>query len=133
MTAALLTAAVGEVWAMAELPDDALSQDEWRQLFAVAGYTENGRRVARPAAPVRLWRGAEPQFRARGSWTGTRAVAETYASGSLPWRTRGAVWTAVVPPQLIFARVSMRDEDEYVIDARTLQIELDVLPDVLVG
>ncbi|MEW1552346.1 hypothetical protein, partial [Streptomyces tsukubensis] len=99
ITAATLAVHVGRVWSMAEYPDAALDRPVWTELFAAAGFTADGRPVARPARPVPLWRGSVPERRTDWSWTTRRAVAEGYATGTGARRPRtGRLYRTVAPP-----------------------------------
>ncbi|MFI6030713.1 hypothetical protein [Amycolatopsis magusensis] len=119
----VLSCFVGLAWAGAEFPDRVLGRDRWRELFAAAGYTEDGLRVPRPTAPQRLYRGAVADRRADWSWTESRAVARTYAAGGFGGRLPGAIWTALVEPERLLARNTDRDECEYVVDTAGLAID----------
>ncbi|GGX40935.1 hypothetical protein [Streptomyces noursei] len=121
--AGTLAAHVGRVWNMAEYPDAALDRPAWRQLFAMAGFTADGRPAERPADPVELWRGSVPERRDDWSWSTRRAVAEGYATGTGARRpTTGRLYHVVAPPSALLAHNTGRDEDEYVLDTDGLSI-----------
>jgi hypothetical protein len=118
----VLTATIGGVWTGAEYPDQALGRRAWLELFAEAGYTEEGRPAERPTDPLTLYRGATYERRRLMSWTDNRAVAERFAAGGLVGRQAGRLWTATVPPPALLCRINDRDESEYVVDTRGLRI-----------
>lgn len=127
LTESVLAFAVPHVWSAAEYPDRALPRPEWRHLFDRAGYTVDGVPSARPSEPVRLYRGAveHPVHRRRDwSWTDNRELAEAFAFSGLRGRPPGVVWTMLVPPSSLLARIheSSRRESEYVVDTRGLRV-----------
>lgn len=110
---------VGVVWSMAEYPDAYLDHEAWRWLFALAGYTHNGVRTARPSGALTLYRGSVPERRGDWSWTDNIDVARRYAAGGLGGRPAGRVWRAEVDPRRLLARNDEEDgraEAEYVVD-----------------
>jgi len=119
---AVLAAHVGDVWSGAEYPDRMLERDEWRALFAAAGYTVNGRPAPRPDGPLELWRGSVPERARDWSWTATRRIAEGYAAGTAARRPEGRLYRTVAPPEALLCHNTGRDEDEYVIDTSQLTI-----------
>jgi hypothetical protein len=108
---------------MADYPDRVLGHDWWREVFAAAGYTEDGLRVSRPTAPQQLYQGSVADRHADWSWTDSRDVARTYAAGGFGGRLPGAIWTAIVEPERLLARNTDRDEFEYAVDTDGLVIE----------
>ncbi|MFD5508292.1 hypothetical protein ACFWIB_11010 [Streptomyces sp. NPDC127051] len=123
ITAETLTALIGGVWSGAEYPDCELDRDEWRQLFNAAGFTVDGTAAERPAHPVRLWRGTVPERRTDWSWSTERTVAEGYANGTAARRPSGRLYTVLAPPAAMLCANTGRDEAEYVIDTRGLDIQ----------
>ncbi|MFJ5592825.1 hypothetical protein ACIQCG_24130 [Streptomyces noursei] len=118
-----LAAHVGSVWSMAEYPDAALDRPAWRELFAKAGFTADGRPATHPAGPVELWRGSVHERRADWSWTTRRAVAEGYATGTGARRsTTGRLYRTVAPPSALLAHSTGRGEGEYVLNTDGLTI-----------
>jgi len=99
-------------------------------MFTAAGYTADGRPAPHPTSPVELWRGSVPARRADWSWTARRTVAEGYATGTGAHRpTTGRLYRTLAPASALLAYNSNRDEDEYVIDTRGLEItEVPVSP-----
>lgn len=116
------TACVAEAWSMAEYPERCLDQDDWRDLFELAGYTVDGKPAARPSHALVLWRGCPDSRRDGWSWTGDRAVAERFASGRHYRRDAGELWRAEVEPWRLFAHDNGRNECEYVVDTVGLDI-----------
>lgn len=89
----------------------AAAREDWVGWFRQAGYLHNGFRVRamRPTEPVRLYRGATPDFAAALSWTPHRATAEFYAKQHRaalgPIRGREiAVFTVTAQPSWVLAR-----------------------------
>ncbi|MEV6421642.1 hypothetical protein [Streptomyces sp. NPDC051662] len=118
-----LAAHIGRVWSMAEYPDAALGHQMWRELFAAAGFTADGKPAERPVGPVELWRGSVPERRADWSWTSRRTVAEGYATGTGARRpSTGRLYRIVAPTFALLAHNVSRDEDEYVLDTDALAI-----------
>lgn len=117
------------VWSMVEYPIRALDGDGWQELFDEAGYTVDGEPAERPTKPVRLYRGAVDESACGWSWTDDLGVARKFASGEL-WHSggrAGRVWVATVEPWRLLARISDRQESEYVVDPYGLAV--DPLPD----
>jgi hypothetical protein len=112
----------GDFWSSAEYPENALDRSGWRTLFQLAGFTIDGVPAARPAEPLRLWRGSVPERRANWSWTDSREMAVDYARG-FARRSLGNLWTAQVEPWRLFCRNEDREEFEYVVDTDGLDIE----------
>ena len=101
-----------------------LDRDAWREVFTLAGYRENDEPVARPVAPLTLWRGATPEFRTNWSWTEERDRALCYASSYWVQPEVGLVWRAtVVEPGRLLAKYDY----EFVVDTDGLLIEPDGL------
>jgi len=108
----------GSVWCGAEHPQELLDDALWGWLFESAGYCVDGKPARRPRKALRLFRGATEDARWGWSWTDDREVAETFAHRQLRGRPLGQVWTALVEPSRLLARVTYRDESEYVVDTR---------------
>jgi len=108
--------------------DAYMSRDEWRDLFEWAGYREDDQPAVPPAEPLVLWRGATPEHRANWSWTDGRDAAINFASGWFVQDEIGLVWRAVVEPDRLLAKVSLRSGyAEYVVDTDGLLIQPDGL------
>lgn len=122
VTAETVTALVGGIWSGAEFPDQHLDRDTWRWLFKVAGFTIDGIPAERPTNPIVLWRGSVPARRTDWSWSTDRAVAEKYAFGSMNHRPTGRLYTVTAPPETLLCANNCRDEAEYVVDTRGLDI-----------
>ncbi|WP_215545079.1 hypothetical protein [Amycolatopsis sp. CA-230715] len=117
-----VTRYVGNVWSMAEYPDQALSHTRWRELFRLAGYTVDGVPARRPESAVRLYRGSVEERCGDWSWTDSLDVAVQYAHAGIRGRPPGAVWTALVTPEHLLARNTGRDESEYIVDTSRVEI-----------
>ena len=122
ITDAVLAETIGGVWSMADRPDRDLDRDEWRMLFAAAGFTVDGERKPRPTEPMTLFRGSVPERQTDWSWTYSVDVATKYADGNMPGRAAGKLWVCEVPPEAMLAINTERDEDEIVVDTRGLNI-----------
>jgi hypothetical protein len=122
LTREAAVASVGDVWSMSEYPDSHLDHWEWRELFDLAGYTEDGEPAQRPTAPLTLYRGSVPERKADWSWTDNRDVAAKYASVAHYYRPLGKVWKATVEPWRLLARNTGREEAEYVVNTDGLDI-----------
>lgn len=115
--------AVPGVWSDAHLPAQNLGVMTWIDLFTIAGYTVDGKRAERPAEPVTLYRLAEPRFVHRLAWTASRDVAEKF-EGIHKARygdKERFIYTVTVPAERVLARITSRQEDEYVTDTRGLK------------
>lgn len=112
---------IGPVWSAAEYPLETLGQQTWRELFAEAGYTVDGKPADRPIGPTRLYRGCPPSLRRRWAWTADRSVAERFASG-VRGRLPGRVYQVDAPPESLLCMDNGRGEAEYVVDTRGLKI-----------
>lgn len=115
--------AVPMAWSVVEFPNRALDEEDWRYLFELAGYTDDGRPGTRPVESVNLYRGAVPDHRAGWSWTDDRPLAEWFAA-RLFNHGEGRVWSARVEPWRLYARISDQrpGESEYVVDTSGLTI-----------
>ncbi|HSP10031.1 MAG TPA: hypothetical protein VLU92_10600 [Candidatus Dormibacteraeota bacterium] len=117
----MLQATIVRVWSDAEVPLRSLTAPEWLEMFAAAGYTDCGKPSPRPAEPLRLWRGAPYKYHRRWSWTADFDRAQRFAD-----RSRGRVWSAVVPPFALLgadAGHEGRNESEYVVNTTGLTIQ----------
>lgn len=123
ITAESVTALIGHVWSNAEYPDRELDQDTWRWLFDVAGFTIDGKPADRPDGPVLLWRGTVPERCSDWSWSTDRTIAEGYANGTAAHRPQGRLYVALAPPEALLCANSGRDEAEYVVDTRGVNIQ----------
>jgi hypothetical protein len=111
---------VVETWADCYVPRT--WSEAWRRCFTFAGYAVDGVRSARPAAPLRLYRGATKPMMQGWSWTENRSVADEYALRSIgPRKNHGAItYQADVEPWRLFARIT--HQREYVIDPVGMEI-----------
>lgn len=123
LTAEAAAASVGSAWSGSEDSDRHLFHDEWRPLFELVGYAEDGRPAERPAQPLALWRGSVPERRTEWSWTDDREVAVGYAGGERFRRPLGMVWRATVEPWRLLARNTK--QCEYLVDTEGLLIAKD--------
>jgi hypothetical protein len=125
----VLAAGINDAWCDAEYPLRCLPASSWWELMELAG-VERGRtwldkgkvRTIRHKLPLTLYRGATEEHRAGWSWTSSLAMAQSFATGGLRGRAQGQVWTAQVEPTRLLARISGRDEDEYLVDTDGLEI-----------
>lgn len=120
LSPAAAASCVPAAWSAAEMPARALDDADWAELFDFAGYTVDGAPAGRPVAPLTLWRGAPAEHRAGWSWTEDRDLALWFAR-----RVKdGSLWTAVVPPEALLARITTQrpGENEYVVDTFGLAI-----------
>lgn len=122
ITAETVTALIGGIWSGAEYPDRQLDHDTWRWLFNVAGFTVDGTPAPRPTEPILLWRGTVPARRTDWSWTTDRTIAERFAAGS-GGRPQGRLYVLLAPPEALLCANNGRDEAEYVVDTRGLNIQ----------
>lgn len=122
LTSEIAAFAVPDAWCGAEFPQWHLSREFWRLLFELAGYTDDQRPADRPTETLRLYRGSTAAGRDGWSWTDSLAVATAYAEGRYRGRQPGSVWTAMVQPSALLARITERNEHEYVVDTDGLTI-----------
>lgn len=122
LTPEAAAANVGSVWSCSEYPDRHATRADWRALFALAGYTEDGKPAELPTEPLTLWRGSVTKRRTDWSWTDSREVAERYAGGEHYRRPLGVLWQATVDPWRLLAKNTERDEHEYVVDTQGMTI-----------
>ncbi|WP_329064920.1 hypothetical protein [Amycolatopsis sp. NBC_01480] len=107
-------------WSAPDFPEN--HDTPWCELFSSAGFARDGVITDPPAEPMTLFRGCTSEGRFGMAWTGTRSVAEKFASGELLGRPdKGLVYTAVVEPWRILAHLNGRNEDEFVIDTDGLE------------
>jgi hypothetical protein len=125
----LLPFGINDAWCSSERPLSQLDWPLWLGLLEDAGivkgatWLDAGRvRKVRHKRPLRLYRGAPADWRLGPSWTSSLSVAETFATGRLRGRHLGTVWTAEVEPSRLLARITGRDEDEYLIDTEGLEV-----------
>ena len=118
-----VTDTIGYVWSGAEFPEKSLRRVDWLGMFAVAGFTINGKLAKKPDHPVTLYRGTIPSRARRMSWTSDLAVAEKFAKVIRAIRDPGKVYETVAPPSaLLCINNDDRDEAEHVIDPAGLVI-----------
>jgi hypothetical protein len=111
---------VTRVWQQPNFPMPLLGADKWAALFNLAGYTEDGVSAERPVTELTLYRGSLAEHREGFAWTELVQMAEKFARPRFDGHVQADVWTASVPPERLFARISA--EREYVLDARGLTI-----------
>jgi hypothetical protein len=118
-----LCAALPDAWRYK--PDNCSVPFElWREMFLAADFTVDGRRSRRPRWPVRLFRGATLENRARLSWTTSLSQANYFATYRQDQqRPQAQVWSTIAPPQYLLARYPAEGEGEYVVDAYHLTIQ----------
>ncbi|RAN79329.1 hypothetical protein B5P43_15580 [Bacillus sp. SRB_336] len=121
LTSTLAAVTVGGAWSDCDYPDRALDRDVWREMFGLAGYTQDGTAAERPTRTLTLYRGTVAERRADWSWTDRLDVARRYAAG-IRQRPTGLVWTAEVPAANLLCRNLAREEFEYVVDTEGLRI-----------
>lgn len=108
--------------------DALLTEDEWREMFAVPGYTELlapgpvGERAHRPQEPVRLWRYTTGHWHDWNWYTSPDDAAYI----SEPDDAAADLETALVPPDRLLAHINVGEDDlprYYVVDTRGLDVE----------
>lgn len=122
-------AALVSAWESAEHPErdfavveeDTDDFDLALRLWREVGYTVNGQPADLPSEPVRLYRGvSDAVFEEGMSWTDDRETAEWFAHRFGALFGPGMVYTALVEPDGLLARIhnpgSGRGEHEYVVD-----------------
>lgn len=116
---------VGPAWCAVEYPDRELPWDQWAKLFTLAGYTVDGEPQERPAHPMRLYRAAPEPDRSGHSWSESRTVAEAFLQVRGRSRFQPVVWTALVEPWRLLARLgdARPGEPQYVVETSGLTIE----------
>lgn len=122
ITGAELARVIGVVWSMTEYLDTELGHPRWLELFTLTGYTVDGVPATRPSSSLTLYRGSVPERRDDWSWTDSLETAQSYAYRGIGGRPQSTVWTAEVDPARLLARISERDEDEYVVNTTGLRI-----------
>jgi hypothetical protein len=124
---AVLTAFVGPAWCAVEFPDRALGWATWRRLFDIADYTVDGNPAPRPAKTLRLYRAATAACRAGHSWTENRSLAREFLTVGNRDRFNPVLWSAVVQPCRLLARLEGErpDERQYVVETAGLHIRKD--------
>ncbi len=127
LTAAAARRGVPHAWCMCEWPGRAVDPPHrWRDLFDLAGYTVDSVPSKRPTTPLTLYRGAVPEHRDGWSWTDDIQLAQWFAER--PHNAgRGRIWTAVVEPSRLLARIITEGRDgesEYVLDPSGLAVQL---------
>lgn len=127
ISAQTVTALVGPVWCDAEFPEACLKRSYWLELFAVAGYTVDGKAAPRPDAPVTLWRGADFSRRRGMSWTADREIAEWFATSQSRDRAYGWLFQVKARPSSLLCfngGPDSRGEAEYVVNTKGLHIKM---------
>lgn len=125
---AILTEHLASTWSTVEYPDRLLDHRHWRTMFEHAGYTRNGHPAPKPTQPVRLWRGSTPQRRTDWSWTTDRDVAHQFGHLRKGYRPVGQLWTALVPPEYLYAENTERGEAEFIAHVPRHLIVADTAP-----
>lgn len=116
---------VESAWTICEYPESNLDGglEAWRLIFDSVGYVSEPSDLKRPGKPIRLYRGATEEKKHGMAWTTRLDIAALFARRTTYGDFVGHIWTAIVEPELIFARFSTRGEAEYVIDPTDLEIE----------
>lgn len=122
LTTGILAATIGGVWTGAEYPERAMDQDTWNYMFALAGYTVDGKPAELPTGSLPLYRGSTAEGKAGMCWTDCIETAQTFATGQVRGRAIGTLWTATVEPERLLARINDRQESEYVVNTDGLKI-----------
>lgn len=125
LTAVELADAVCEAWSGAEYPERLLTQGVWMAMFDRADYVIDGKPADRETLPdwVTVYRGAIPDRRDGMAWTGDINTARWFANrftGILPGDKTGRVYKLTVAREFVLARITGRNEDEYIIDTQDL-------------
>lgn len=120
-----LAGSIADVWSGAEFPELFLRPRwAWLMLFRAAGFTVDGQPAARPAEPMRLYRGAPPRRARRMSWTTDRDKAEWFAR-RFEFLGPAFVYETDCPPDamlMIPGSAGRPDEHEVVINPAGLTI-----------
>lgn len=103
-------------WSSAEFPERYLDRGIWLMLFRRVGFIEDDRVAKRPDTPVIVYRGAIPANRFGMSWTDDRERAEWFARRFDALGANGRLYTLTVPSRKLLARVTVRNESEWVVD-----------------
>jgi hypothetical protein len=117
-------AALAEAWSSHDAPESALPTNEWVGFFSEAGFTINSAAAERPAEPLTLFRGTTPGRRRRMSWTEDRELAQFFADRTERFGLVAHVYTAVVEPVQLLARITdiRPGESEWVVNTVGLKI-----------
>ena len=124
----VLAHCVASAWQICEFPNLNLDEESWEWMFSDAGFTINGVQAARPASPIRMFRGAVPEHTRGWSWTEDRDLAQWFADRDHNGG-RGRLYVAEVPPSALFAGMTgdwadgRAGEGQWVVDARDLAIQ----------
>lgn len=126
MDADVLAVGVEAAWTGAEFPLSYLTADEWATLFEATGYLVNAKRRPDllPTEPITLYRGAPVSAAFGWSWTDSIETAQWFADRATH-RGTGRVWVAEVATHRLLANFTdSRGENEYVVDATAMPIEV---------
>jgi hypothetical protein len=115
--------AVPTVWSLAEYPGRAMSRQDWRKLWAKAGFTVDHVPADRPTNAVRVWRSSWAKDKGNMSWTDDRERAEWFLKTRFG---KMRLYTVLAPPANLLARIheAGRGESEWIVDTRGLKIEI---------
>lgn len=120
----VVRASVGPAWCGAEFPDLLLRWSDWKELFHIAGYTQDGQPAERPTEELQLYRAAPVGRHYGHSWTEDIEVARWFVEYSSRWKLNSALWTARVEPSRLLARMEevRAGEPTYVVDTNRLRV-----------
>jgi hypothetical protein len=108
--------AVAYAWSRLEFPLMESERGLWLESFREAGYTRDCEPATRPSKPLQIYRGSTADRRLGLSWTTNRRIARKFAFGLEGRLPRGNVYSAIVEPQHLLARITLRCESEMVIN-----------------
>ncbi len=111
----ILRAILMGVWSGAELPEEAVSREEWIAWFRRAGFLTDCR-VTQPTKPRRVFRGCAPDRVRRMSWTSSVKTARWFANYRydryVESGPKGSVFSATVQPDGVLAIIRKQRPSE---------------------
>ncbi|MDN5768263.1 MAG: hypothetical protein L0H96_21220 [Humibacillus sp.] len=121
---------MANAWSTGNSPERLVSADDWLQAFNAVGYIADADSPPdAPVSPKRLWRGATTERRFGLAWTERSEVAQSFADDLIDREAGGLVFWALVRPSRVKARFNAREEHEWIVDTRGLDVDLYTGPD----
>lgn len=120
-----------DAWRIPEWPEANGGTDGWRAVWQSVGFCSDEENVTRPTEPLTLWRGALPARKRGMAWTADRDTGLWFArrfGGNIHGGARPRLYTATVTPDRVYARLTGRGENEWIIDTRSLPIRTEETP-----